>query len=354
MKKYLVACALSTVTGLAAAQTSVGIYGVVDMGVVAESGGAAGSVRKLSSGVASGSRLGFKGNEDLGGGLSALFVLENGFNSDTGTIGQGGLLFGRQAFVGLSGGFGTVTFGRQYTPEFLTLALADPFGTGTAGNAPNLISLSGVGGRMDNTIKYASPNMRGITAEFAYGFGEVAGDSGAGRQLGASLGYAAGPVAVRIGHHNRNNDTAAVRNTDNAKNSMLAATYDFGAAKAYFAFGINKGPNSASLRNTANPYATAAASTASTDSRDTLVGVSVPLGTGRVLASYIRRDDKTRFNQDANQAALGYIHSLSKRTDLYAVYARISNKNGAGYTVGGAIESGSGDSAVNLGIRHTF
>lgn len=353
-KKTLAVSVLAAFSGAAFAQSTVNMYGVVDAAFVAESGGAAGSVKKLSSGVGSGSRLGFKGTEDLGGGMSALFVLENGFNADTGTLGQGGLLFGRQAYVGLSGGFGTATFGRQYTPQFLTVLAADPFGTGSAGNAPNILPLTGSGSRMDNTFKYVTPSFNGVTGEVAYGFGEVAGDNSASRQVGVAIAYAGGPLTVRLGYHNRNNDTATVKNTDDGKNTLLAATYDFGVAKAFFAYGVNKGLNSAPLRNATNPYGSAVVPTPSTDSTDVLLGVTVPFGANRVMASYIRKNDKTAFNQDADQIAVGYFHALSKRTDLYAVYARIDNKHGAGYTVGGAIEPGSGDKALNLGIRHTF
>lgn len=165
MKKSIVALAvLGALAGTASAQSSVTVYGVVDAGIVAEKGGAGGSVTKLTSGVASGSRIGFKGSEDLGGGLSALFLLENGFAVDNGALGQGGLLFGRQAFAGLGGGFGTVTFGRQYTPQYLTLALADPFVTGMAGDAANIMPNTGnASSRMDNAIKYASATTTATT-----------------------------------------------------------------------------------------------------------------------------------------------------------------------------------------------
>ena len=83
-------------------------------------------------------------------------------------------------------------------------------------------------------------------------------------------------------------------------------------------------------------------------------GATVPFGANKVLVSYVRKDDRTAANQDAHQWALGYLHSLSKRTDLYAAYAKISNSNGAGYTVGSAIEAGSGDSAFQFGTRHSF
>ncbi|MES2262267.1 MAG: porin [Pseudomonadota bacterium] len=355
MKKTAIAFVLlSSTASLAAAQTSVNLYGMLDLAAVSEGGGAAGTVTKLTSGVAAGSRLGFKGSEDLGGGLSAIFLLESGFQADTGTMGQGGLLFGRQAYVGLAGGFGTVTFGRQYTPQFLTQAAVDPFGIGTAGAAPNLLPLTASGGRMDNTVKYATPSFNGLSGELAYGFGEVAGDSSAGRGLGLALGYGKGPLTIRLGYHNRNNDTATLKNTANAKNTLLAGIVDVGFMKAYAGLGLNRGLNSNVLRNAANPYQTRTAPTASTDSRDILLGVVFPAGAGRIIASAIRKNDRTAFNQDATQLALGYFHALSKRTELYAVYGHIDNRNGAGYTVGGAIEAGSGNRAGNLGMRHTF
>lgn len=357
MKKTILALAiLGGFAGAASAQSNVTVYGVVDVGVVSEHGAAAGSVTKLTSGVASGSRLGFKGTEDLGGGLSAVFLLENGFQADTGALGQGGLLFGRQAYVGLaSQNAGTVTFGRQYTPEYLTMLAADPFSTGLAGDAANIMPNSGnAASRMDNAIKYVTPNFNGFTGELAYGFGEVAGDTTASRQIGAAVAYANGPLLVRFGYHNRNVATVANAPSDDAKNTLLAATYDFGVAKAHFAYGVNRGTNSSPLRNATNPFGSAVAPAASTDSADLLLGATIPFGTDKVLVSYVRKDDKTAANQDAHQWALGYMHSLSKRTDLYAAYAKISNSNGAGYTVGSAIEAGSGDSAFQFGIRHSF
>ena len=124
--------------------------------------------------------------------------------------------------------------------------------------------------------------------------------------------------------------------------------------KLHGAYGIDKGVNSALPRNLANPFGSAAAPTPSTDSDVLLFGVTVPRGSGVWLASYIGKNDKTGFNQDARQFAGGYRHYLSKRTDLYGVYAYIRNKNGAGYTVGSAIEGGTGNRGVNLGIRHVF
>jgi len=324
---------------------------------VVESGGAAGHVTKLTSGISGGSRIGFKGTEDLGGGMSALFLLETGFQNDTGALGQSSTvtsLFGRQSYVGLGGDFGTVTVGRQYTPQYLVLAGVDPFGTGYAGDAANIMPNTGnSSSRMDNTVKYASPNFSGVTGELAYGFGETAGSTKAASQIGAAIGYANGPLNVRLGFHGRNNDTLTSE-TSSGRSTLLGATYNFGPVKLHAAYGINKGVNSSPMRNAVNQYGTGAV-VASTDSADALIGVTVPFGVQHTfLASYIHKNDKTARNQDADQFALGYRYALSKRTDLYAAYAHIKNKNGGTYTVGSSIELGSGNSAWNAGIRHTF
>jgi predicted porin len=358
MNKTMLALMLSASAGTAAAQSNVTLYGSVDMAVVRESGGSgsAAASTKLTSGVASGSRLGFKGSEDLGDGLAAVFLLENGFQADTGAMGQGGLLFGRQAYVGLqSKSAGSVTLGRQYTPQYLAVAAVDPFGSGTAGDTKNLMASTGnSASRMDNSVKYASPVVNGFNADLVYGAGEVGGDSTAGRQFGGALGYGNGPLTVRLAHHNRNNNTATMKNAGSAKNTVLTALYDFGVAKAHFAYGVDKGINSALPRNLNNPFGYAVAPTPSTDSSVVLLGVTVPQGAGTWLGSYMRKNDKTAFNQDAEQFAAGYRYNLSKRTELYGVLAYLRNKNGAGYTVGSAIEGGTGNRALNLGLRHTF
>ncbi|WP_343649304.1 porin [Herbaspirillum sp.] len=350
-RQLALGAALLLSTHAALAQSGVTIYGIVDTGFVHESGGRNGSVNKITGGIGSGSRLGFKGTEDLGGGMSALFVLESGFQSDTGAMGQGGLLFGRQSYVGLSGAQGTLTVGRQYTPHYTGFVLADPFAAGFAGNAANLAANSG--SRMDNTVKYVSPSFGGVSAEAVYGFGENAGSNAMGRAWGGALAYANGGLSLRLAHHNRNMDTPTVQRSENAKNTLLSGSYDLKVVKFNFGYGINKGYGSSALNN-ANAYGLAVAPTPTTDSHDMILGVTLPLGQHKLIASYIRKDDRTRFNQDASQLGLGYLYALSRRTELYTTVARIWNRNGAGYTVGSAIETGSGDMAWNAGIRHTF
>jgi GBP family porin len=123
-----------------------------------ESGGVAGKVNKISSGVGSVSRLGFRGSEDLGGATSAIYQLELGTKIDTGEIDAAGTIFNRQAFVGLkSATLGTLSLGRQYTPYYVTISMADPFGTSYAGNIKNLFPTAGNNTRASNTVLYASP-----------------------------------------------------------------------------------------------------------------------------------------------------------------------------------------------------
>ncbi|RJF95514.1 porin [Noviherbaspirillum saxi] len=329
MKKSNLALAvLCTMATCSWAQTSVTVYGVMDLGVVSEGGGPGGSVLKLSSGVSAGSRLGFRGSEDLGGGLSAKFVIESGIAADTGGLNQGGLTFGRQAFVGLDGGFGSITAGRQYAPHFLAVDDIDPFGTGLAGNSTNLL---GTTARMSNALIYTTPSVGGFNGQLAYGFGEIAGDASANRQMGLRLGYSAGPFSGGLAHHHTNDPSG----TTAAKNTLISAKYDFNFGWVSLGYNVNDGAPG-------------------NDSRDVLVGLSVPAGTGTIMASYVRKDDRSALNRDAAQIGIGYIHNVSKRTALYTSYARIDNDNGAMYTVGNAIEAGSGNRAFNFGVRHRF
>ncbi len=144
---------------------------------------------------------------------------------------------------------------------------------------------------------------------------------------------------------------AAVRGS--GRNTLLAANYDFGAVKAFGAYGINEGVNSSPLPNTSNPFG-GVRPTASTDSRDVLVGATVPLAGNTLIVSVIDKDDRTARDQDATQWAVGLTRALSKRSTLYTSYGKMRNRRGAGYTVGNNSDVGTGDSAFNAGVRHTF
>src|SRR5471032_534601 len=315
MKKTLISLAVlaAASTGIAHAQSSVSIYGTVDAAFVSERGGAQGTVNKISSGTASASRIGFKGNEDLGNGLSALFLLESGFSVDTGAQDKAGSLFNRQAYVGLSSkDAGTLTLGRQYTPYYNTLSkIADPFAVGYAGSAKNLFPSNT---RTSNTVYYTTPKFNGFDADVAYTFGEQADSNKSGRQIGASAGYSNGPLNARLVCNLVNNDTAALGHMGSGRNLLLAGNYDFAVAKAYLAYGVNKGANSAvynsGLSNSnfaanggayinsgsLNSYGYNAAAP-SIDSTTLLVGATVPVGeSGTVMALYIKANDKGTAN----------------------------------------------------------
>jgi predicted porin len=309
---------------------------------------------KVTSGTASTSRIGFRGTEDLGDGMQAFFTLENGNRIDTGELDVTNYLFNRQAFVGLKTKAGSVALGRQYTPYHLALVPAvDPFGTGYAGTSKNLLPDNGTNVRASNSVTYTSPTLYDTSVELFYSAGEQS-EISAGRQLGAGITYAQGPLALSLIYNAKNTDVAATGvSHDIGPNFLVGGNYKFRWLQLYVAYEVDKGFNSATLFNPNNPYG-GTPPTASTDSRDALLGFKAPLGPGTLMFSTQYKDDRTRFNQDAVEWGIGYLYALSKRTGLYAAYAHIDNRNGAGYTVGNNSESGSGNSAYNLGIRQTF
>lgn len=352
------ACAQTTQNS-PASTSNVSLYGIIDAALVGESGGAAGHLSKITSGAASASRFGLRGSEDLGGGLSALFILEAGTKIDTGEIDAAGTIFNRQALVGLkSSQYGMLALGRQYTPYHTTLVnIVDPFNTGYAGSSKNLFPDWGTNIRSSNTVTYASPRVAGYDAELAYSMGEQSVAS-AGRQIGAAVGYTQGSLAVRLAYNSKNADTPASTGVapvshDLGRNVLLGANYDFRWIKLHAGFAIDRGYNAAPLGNSANPYG-GVKPTASTNGREWLLGFSAPCGNGSLLFSAMHKDDRTSFNQDASAWGIGYLYNLSKRTSLYTAYGHISNKHGAGYTVANNTEAGTGNTGYNLGIRHTF
>ncbi|MBC7574337.1 MAG: porin [Herminiimonas sp.] len=354
MKKSLVALAvLSAFAGIASAQTSVTVYGVVDAGITREDNGVS-KFNRLDSGNQSGSRLGFKGNEDLGGGLSAQFLLEQGFNVDSGSLGQNGLIFGRQAYVGLSGNFGQLRLGRQKTVMYDAIYTIDPFGIANKGGMDRLFAtntaelvntptaLRGVG-RANNTIAYFTPNLSGFTGQVTYSLGEQANNNQYGRQYGLSLNYAAGPLFVTLDYLNVNSVpvaslTAPIADST-AKTTLLGATYDFGVAKAHAAFGLDKGSVNVS------PTAVRA------DQRDYMVGATIPFGASAVQVDYIRKLDRAGTGAGAKQYALGYTYALSKRTNFYSSFSA-TNQDNANYVSNGVANQI--DRLLNVGVRHTF
>jgi len=337
MKKSLIALSvLAAISGAAQAQSNVTIYGLVDMAFQAESNGA-GKKYAIDSGEQSGSRLGFKGTEDLGGGLKAIFDLEAGILADSGAS-QGGLTFGRQSWVGLTGDFGTVKAGRQYTPQFYFFDAVDPFDLGfTSGHAGASTSTGGVFGflsqsawRVNNSVSYQTNDISGFSAMALYGAGEVAGSTSSGRSLGVSGQYAAGPVYVGAVYYVQND-----ANSNALKSELFGATYDFGVAKGAFGYSKDKKDDG------------------SIDQKGYTFGVTVPVtAADSILATAARlKDDVAGGN--STQIAIGATHALSKRTNLYGSLSKVSND--AGVNGGGlAAFKGANDYLANFGVRVTF
>lgn len=334
MKKSLLALAiLGAFTSIASAQTNVTIYGIVDAAIEYSKPKDGDSTWRMTDGNPdankNGSRLGFKGTEDLGGGLSAIFLLENGFNVDTGALRTDGGIFSRQAYVGLQGGFGALKLGRQYTPMHIALDTIDPFNTGFTGNIERLFTATL---RTSNTVNY-SLSSGGFSGQVAYSFGEVAGDTSEGRQIGLGLGFANGPLNVQFAYHKANAGLTAVPAiADDSKVAMLGATYDLGAAKVHAAFGTNKAESGATGVETQKD-------------RNYMLGVSAPVGAGNVLASFVRRDDRRAAEtREADQYAIGYVHNLSKRTNVYTSYARTNDRSAVDNDL----------NLFNVGLQHKF
>lgn len=352
--KYATTTLLALACGCACAQSGVQLYGVADAGLVVERGGAAGHTGNLSSGVASGSRLGFKGTEDLGNGLSASFVIESGIAIDSGASGQGGLTFGRQSFVALASPYGTVSAGRQYSPYYKALrSIGDPFGDGLAGQAANLMVPNR---RMDNALRYATPKLGAWSAELAYSAGEVAGDSTRKRSLSGAVNYADGPLAVALSHYRRESPALS----QHARNTLLAARYTLGAYQLHAAYAANRGMGTVggggasvlSTLVTAGSVSGGPVGMPGVASRDLVLGLCATFGPHSFAGSVVQHRDRGALDQDAGQFGVGYVYALSKRTDLYAAYGHIRNRNGAPFTVGNATDDGKGHTAVNLGLRH--
>jgi predicted porin len=338
MKKSLIACAaLCAIAGTASAQSTVTLFGVVDLGLERTNLSPGSATTRLSSGIQSGSRWGVKGSEDLGGGLSASFKLESGFDASTGAAGQGGLAFGRQAWVGLDGGFGSIKLGRQYTPLFNAIDTVDPFDTGITGDGSGIAAVfRSYGFRMNNAITYSTPTAGGFSAELAYGLGEVAGSTSAGSQYGMSANYSSGPLTLVAAYHNQNQETGGV-STGKSHTTMIGGAYDLKAVVLSAAYATNHDQDAAGI-NTGN-------------SRDYMLGLSAPIGAATVMAEYVHHADKLLSNANANYWQLGATYALSKRTNFYTSYSIIKN-DALGATGSGT--PGVDISWLNVGIRHTF
>jgi len=344
MNKKLVALALSAVAaGVASAQTAnVTLYGIVDTYLASERIGGVGAVAAKSTtmvtgGGLSGSRWGLRGSESLGGGMNAIFTLENGFASDTGALGQGGLLFGRRAFVGLNGGFGTITIGRDYSPNFFVMCNSDDTFGGCLTGFSQVANMGGFYAntlRQNNQVKYSTPSMGGVTASLAWALGEVAGTSSGSRTIGGNVEYKNGPIYVGVGFSDLKNAAA----TASQKQFIFGATYNFGVAYAGVTYMENK-------------------SEAGVKTKPLIGSVTVPFGAARIGLQLAQ----SKMDGGAKTSAFGLLgeYDLSKRSEVYAIYAQCKNKGLACAADGNVANSTAtintqSASVFGLGIKHKF
>jgi predicted porin len=265
--------------------------------------------------------------------------------------------YGRLDDIGAHPGTGGFTLGHQYNFEYLAHPdVGDPLHAGTAGKASNLVTRSGM--PVDGGVRYYNSQFKHLSTGASWTIDTPGGDPLGDRAWGMSIGLDYGALSLRAAHQNRHvaqihlYDLAG--NNMDAKNSLIAANLRTRWGTAYAAYSANRGWGSSPLYNPDNPYGAGVASTSSTDSRDTLVGVAVPVTHSTTfLASYIHKNDRDLANRDANQFAIGASYVVSRSTDFYAAFSRTVNTNGTGILIGGAARP-SGSSAVNVGMRHAF
>lgn len=381
MKKTLIAlAALAATAGVAHAQSSVTLYGVVDAMIGQENVKVQSSTTNTSvsnskvdgSGLSS-SRWGMRGSEDLGGGMAAVFTLEGGFGIDTGALANNGgsssstasILFGRVASVGLKGSFGEVRLGRQYTAyDSLRGATNNTYDSNTFATTGTIwgVGLQDYSNRANNSIRYDSPVFGGFSGSVMYAFGEdKSATVSASSSTSAHIKYANGPLLVGyayqaekangaaapastlfsgasglgstvIGSASSNVGTAGVATT--RKYNLLGATYDFGVAKLVGSYNTAKGLNTASQ---------------DTKDKEYQIGVSVPFGAASIAAGYSRA--KSEF-AGTSRKGTGYsllgTYDLSKRTTLYTGY--ISHK---GEPIADSTRTDK-KTLFAAGVRHTF
>jgi len=261
----------------------------------------------------------------------------------------------RDDAAGLATGAGAFTLGRQYDLEYLTRPdVADVAHGAPARDADGRTSAA----RRADGVRYFRSRGRTLSSDASFTVDTLGGNAVADRAWGLSVGADFGGVSVRAAHQNRH--VAQVHLYDltgatmDAKNSIVAVNVRNRWGTAYAAYSMSRGWGSSPLYNPDNPYGAGVASTSSTDSRDALVGVAVPVTRSMTfLASVIHKNDRDPANRDANQLAVGASYVLSRKTDFYAALSHTVTTNGAGILVGGAARP-AGSSAINVGMRHAF
>ncbi|MES2188099.1 MAG: porin [Pseudomonadota bacterium] len=379
MKKRMGLCGAFALLGgvwggtAAHAQSSVLLYGVMDMGLQRTVAGGNGAVNALSSAGLTTSRIGFRGTEDLGGGLAAGFMLEGSLNPDTGTgratnsnnqasgaSVAGPLTFDRESYVSLSGSLGEVRLGREFSPTHYNSIAFDPFNANGVARAGNF-TFAGVGSgplptavNASNSVSYWLPkHIGGFYGMALAALGEnasTAPNPNDGRVLGARFGYASGPFDVAAAAtRTRYASTTTVGDYTYAS---VGGTWDLGVAKLFALYNV----------------VTVDLSTGRVKKNTAEIGAHISVGdAGRIRLSYARLDDHSdaalrngdaspRSANDASQFGIGYVYTLSKRSALYGTYGRVLNHGQATYAVtgGSAPAPGLRSSGLEFGVRHLF
>lgn len=336
MKKTLIALAAVAATTGAFAQSSVAIYGLVDVGISNAIGGAVDAETGVNEAAAS--RIGFRGTEDLGGGLKAVFRLEHRFKPDTGEVGhkpapgtnQSQSFWHGNSTVGLSSAdLGTVELGRAFPAAYYTAGGADVFSydgiasnhlTTTAGLSIGTSNTSKGIGRFENGVFYTSPNWNGFSGRLSWAAKET-NAAGAKDPVSAQLNYTTGPFSVSVGGLTTQGDDSF---------AIADFAYNFGFLRANLA------------------VSTSEINATGRDSTGTVLGLTAPMGPWTFKASYARlkQDNLVTGNEDTtvSQLGVGARYALSKRTDVYTSFARDSKK-----TTGDEDKSG-----FEFGVKHTF
>jgi outer membrane protein OmpU len=356
VKKFGIHAGLILTCGIAHAEGSVTLYGIADDGVTYVNNVGGHSVVMLQSGSIQGNRWGLLGKEDLGGGLTTIFQLENGFNLNTGTLGQGGAMFGRQAYVGISSNqFGTLSFGKQYDPENDYVSGFNISGD-NSGNGAHLGDVDRVSGdTFVNTVKYASVNYSGFQFGGIYSFGNVPGAFKTNSSWDVAANYTHGPFAVGAAYTRLNKftltgvfnllgltsflgQTTANVNLDSQQTGVVGASYQLGTLKlaGNYAYTQFKGFGETSHMNVYEFGGTNRFS---------------PAFSGTLAGQYT-----TLEGHHWTQGTLGVDYHLSKRTDIYAVTDYMKASSGVNAVIAGNFTPSSTTTQYDfrIAMRHKF
>lgn len=349
MHKKIIALAIAGLASTGAmAQSNVTVYGLVDAGITHYKSDGGKTVNAVDSSLNSGSRLGFKGTEDLGNGLSALFVLEYALSNDTNSaLGSASKWSGtaaRQQFVGLSSNqWGTLTAGRLQGAAFKWACAYSPntggfFGTDLRlGAHTNLFC--GNSGRLDNAISYVSPTFGGLTVELNHArVTETGTPDNFNNTVGAT--YVNGPLNIGLVYNmaKRNDQPTDL----DIREYGIGGSYDFNVVKLFASFTSNKKDTQA-------------------DQKKYQVGASVPVSAQGVVSGSYAASRMGGTDLDSTAWSLMYTHSLSKRTALYGGYVQVNNDSQAKVGVGApppvsdsVPTPGGTSSGYAFGMRHSF